>query len=266
MLVPIQTSGHKPPLFFVHGMYGVMFLGSSFARALGPDQPFYVINANGIDGRGPVLDDPAEMVRAYVQEIQEAHPTGPVRIAGMCSGCFIAIEIARALRKDGRRTGPVILADPPAIPLSYDKRNAAADARQPQIAQQLHRQARQTLLDHASRPYNDLPFDPGVPDQVDAAVSAALATLVASTRLVPSPFPGPAELIVSAERAPSFFHPQMPWHKLLPGPRIVHVLPWHHRELFREGRDAVARLLKFMLDEPGTLEDLGEQRAERSVA
>ena len=40
MLVPIQPSGSKPPLFFVHGIHGVMFVGSSFARVLGPEQAF----------------------------------------------------------------------------------------------------------------------------------------------------------------------------------------------------------------------------------
>src|SRR5262249_15269010 len=47
MLLTIQASGSKRPLFFVHGLHGVMTLGSSLARALGPDQPIYAIHANG---------------------------------------------------------------------------------------------------------------------------------------------------------------------------------------------------------------------------
>jgi hypothetical protein len=58
----------------------------------------------------------------------------------------------------------------------------------------------------------------------------------------------------------------MPWRKLLTGPRFVHVLPWGHMELFREGREAVARLLRFMLDEATTLETLAERRIDRTVA
>ncbi len=264
MLVPIQPTGAKLPLFFVHGMYGIMFLGSVFARALGPDQPLYIVNANGIDGRRPALDNMQDMAQAYAEEIREVRPNGPIRIGAMCSGCFVAIEIARKLRDEGRQIGPVILADPPAVPLSYDRRNSAVDIRQPHIAQQLHDQARRTLLDHASRPYNDVPFDPRDPRQLQTAVLAAVGALIASARHTPSPFPGAAELIVSAERAPGFFHPQMPWHKLLPGPRSVHVLPWGHMELFRAGREAVARLLKFILDEPWVLDV--ECRPERSVA
>src|SRR6266852_3377663 len=53
MLQPVQTSGTKPPLFFVHGLHGVMPLGRIFAEGLGPDQPLYAVHANGIDVRRP---------------------------------------------------------------------------------------------------------------------------------------------------------------------------------------------------------------------
>jgi thioesterase domain-containing protein len=176
------------------------------------------------------------------------------------------MEIARRLQQNGRQTGPVILADPPALPLHYDRRNHAGDPRQPQIAQQLYQQARNTLLEHASLPYNDTPFDIRDPKQVHHATLAGVGSLIASLTHVPSPFSGSVELIVSAARAPGFFHPQMPWRKLLPGPRVVHVLPWGHTELFREGRETVARLVGFMLEQPPTLENLAEPGVERTVA
>src|SRR5947208_10119340 len=117
MLVQLQTSGSKPPLFFVHGLRGIAFaVGSRFARMLGSDQPLYVVNANGMDGRQPTIDSVREMVLAYLQEIGEARLKG-FRVGGMCAGCFIAIEIARALQEEGRQTGPIILVDPPVIPV-----------------------------------------------------------------------------------------------------------------------------------------------------
>src|SRR5262245_28906270 len=100
MLVPIQSSGQKPPLFFVHGLRGVMPLGSTFARVLGPEQPFYALNASGIDGTRPVLDNTQDMVRAYLEAIRGARPVGPVRIGGMCAGALAAIEIARELDEE----------------------------------------------------------------------------------------------------------------------------------------------------------------------
>ncbi len=261
MLIPIQASGRKPPLFFVHGIQGLMPLGSVFARALGPDQPLYVIHANGTDGRQPVIDNMEDMVRAYVEEIEGARPAGPVRVGGLCEGCFVAMEIVRRLQEKARQTGPVILADPPTMPTNQ-KAQRRIDHREPHIAHQLYQQARLAMLRHASLPYNAMPFDPGDPNQLHAAALAAVGSLIASSTYVPTPFPGPAQLIVSAERAPGFFHPQMPWRKLLTGPRIVHVLPWGHMELFREGREAVARLLRFMLEEPTMPEAVPERQAE----
>lgn len=261
MLVPIQTSGDKPPLFFVHGLHGVMPLGRIFAEGLGPDQPLYAIHANGIDGRKPVLDDLRKMVPTYVEEIQAARPAGPLVIGGMCDGTLAALEVARELQKKGRQVGPVILADPLAVP-RHIREGEAVDIRKPGIARQLHEGVRTNLLTYASLPYHDMPFDASCPDELQLAVSAGVGALVALARHVPSPFPGPMQLIISVARAASFFHPQMPWHELLPGPRMILVLPWKHTELFQAGRAAVARALKFLLEEAPAFDALTERRTE----
>jgi len=266
MLLPIQTSGSKPPLFFVHGLYGVMCLGPTFARTFGPDQPLYVINADGIDGTRAPIDDLPQMVRGYVEEIQQTCPAGPIRVGAMCSGCFAAVEIARSLQAQGRETGPVILADPPPMPPGVAAQNRRVDRGNPRIERQLYQQAERALLEHATRPYNAMPFEATDPGELHLATLAGLSSLVAFAHYVPKPFSGSAALIVSAERAPGFFHPQMPWHKLLPGPRLVHVLPWHHQDLFRSGREAVARSLKFMLEEAAAFEIVTESQEERISA
>jgi hypothetical protein len=46
-----------------------------------------------------------------------------------------------------------------------------------------------------------------------------------------------------------FFQAQAPWQNLLRGPRIIHVLPCEHPELFRSAREYFARAFKFMMDE-----------------
>src|SRR5216684_7656635 len=105
MLVPLQKSGNKPPLFFVHGRRGIgLTVGSRFVRMLGSEQPFYFIKANGMDGRRPILDV-REMVAVYLQEIRRTRSTGVLRIGGMCAGGLIAIEIGRALQAEGVETG-----------------------------------------------------------------------------------------------------------------------------------------------------------------
>jgi thioesterase domain-containing protein len=263
MLVPYQTSGGKPPLFFVHGLRGIMFaVGPRFARSLGPDQPVYVVNANGMDGREPVLEHVHEMVAAYLDEIRRARPRGPVRIGGMCEGGLVAIEIARGLQGEGRQTGPVMLVDPPVIPAGYEKRQNTIDVR-PDLSGRLYLEVRSRYLEKTSDPgeYDSLPFDPHDPKQLHLATVVAMRTMVAFARYVPRPFSGGAEVIVSEDRAPGFLHPQMPWHKLLSGPRVVHIVPGRHGEIFRARRKTVARLMKSMLDE-----DLLEGLAEPSDA
>src|SRR5262249_3939920 len=141
MLVPVQTAGTQPPLFFMHGRPGIMPIGRIFARELGSDQPRYVIHANGLDGQVPILESVREMALAYVDEIQKARPSGPVIIGGMCDGTLIAVEVARELGKRGRRVGPVILAAPTFMPPGYIRENQTVDPRHPLIASQLYQQA-----------------------------------------------------------------------------------------------------------------------------
>src|SRR5438105_4720889 len=266
MLMPIQTAGEKPPLFFVHGLRGIMPLGPTLASVLGTDQPLYGVNAAGIDGRAPAIDNMAEMVRVYVEEIRGIEASGPVRIGGMCEGTLAAVEIARALLQAGRQVGPVILADPPPRPPAYYRHNLEVDPRQPLLAGQLYQQVRIRVLEHASQPYNKVPFDIRDPQQVHVATLAGVSSLIAFAKHVPTPFSGPAELIISAHGAQAFFHPEMPWHRLLPGPRTVHVLPFNHEELFRSGRHAVARLLKFALDKALPAAHSADRPMERTVA
>jgi thioesterase domain-containing protein len=251
MLVPIQTSGHKPPLFFVHGRPGIMPVGPALSRVLGPDQPLYVFHASGIDGRGPVIDNVPEMVRTYITDIYRFCPTGPLVIGGMCDGTFGAMEIAQELKKRGRQVGPLILTSPTLFPGGFFRENQTLDPSEPLLAGQLYRQVRRSLLDHANYSSNELPFDPSDSKQLHAATLAGVGCLVAFAKHAPTPFAGASQLIVAAPRAFAFFHPNMPWLMLLPGLRTCYVLPWDHMEMFRAGLQTVARLIKrFLEDEP----------------
>jgi thioesterase domain-containing protein len=248
MLVPIQTSGKNPPLFMVHGTHGVMPLGRYLGKALGSEQPFYVINANGVDGKQAIIDNLRDMVRTYVSEIDSVRATGPLIIAGTCAGTLAAIEIVRELQAKGRKVAPVILVDPPVTPRGPDKKGQAIDPRQPQIAAQLYEDVRSHLLDYGSRPYNELPFDHCDSNQIHLATLAGVGSVIALSRHVLEPFSGQAELILSARRAPFFFDPKSRWRGLLPGWQPAHVLPRGHAGLFRVGRDEFARVLKFVLE------------------
>jgi thioesterase domain-containing protein len=255
MLEPVQTSGNRPPLFFVHGTHGVMTFGSALKRALGPQQPIYAIHAEGIDGRVPPIDNMQDMVSEYVRQIREARVSSQIRIGGLCGGCTATIEVARELQKSGIETGPVILVDPTASALEVQKR--AVGPLPPEVAEQMYQWVRTLFLELAKDPDNDFPFDVANADQLHLATLAGTNAAVANDKFVKTPFPGSIEVILARPRAASFFHPQLQWQKLFPGLCMAYVLPLDHVELLSNSREATIHLLKFII-EKGRLLDASE--------
>ena len=243
MLVPFQTLGAKPPLYLVHGMEGLMPMGSFFARSLGPDQPLYGINANGIDGRETTACDSQAMALAYVDEILDAQPGGPLLIGGMCGGGLVAMEVARELQARGREVGPLILLDPPPVP--HISIGGLLILAIPRLRRSLYQRVRAQLLNHDP---GDLPFAVNDQQRVHLATLAGVNALVALSQHRPKAFPGEAMAIVTSERAGAFFHPQMPWVKLLPQISIAHVLSCTHEEFFKSARYNLAHVLKFVVE------------------
>jgi thioesterase domain-containing protein len=96
-LVPIRPGGSKPPLFFVHGAGGNVLLYRELAAHLGPDQPFYGLQAQGLDGQRPCLTRFEDMGALYVKEIRSLQPDGPYFLGGYCLGGQLALEIAQQL-------------------------------------------------------------------------------------------------------------------------------------------------------------------------
>jgi thioesterase domain-containing protein len=276
MLVPVQTTGTKPPFFFIHGANGIMPVAGSFARVFGPEQPFYVINARGFDGDSPPHDTVEKMIPDYLAEILGVAPSGPLVIGAMCWGTMIALEIGRELLAQGRALGPVILMDPPRVPYGKGNvRQAGMEVPQgaetdgpigPDVERQLYNYTRGALMTHASIPYNELPFDARDPKQLHIATLAGMACTAALSRFTAKQFLGNTELILNANVAPAFLNPNMPWQRILPNPRVLHVLPWGHVDMMRGHRFDTARLIKFILDGAFNQGVVQEQEFERSIA
>src|SRR5260370_30284506 len=108
MLVPVQTSGDRPPLFLVHGLREIMPLARAFATVLGADQPFYVLNAAAVEGGQPPIG-------RMCDEIGRIRPSRPLRVGGMREGVLPALGVARGLLQPSRPIGPVILVSPPPL-------------------------------------------------------------------------------------------------------------------------------------------------------
>jgi acyl-coenzyme A synthetase/AMP-(fatty) acid ligase/thioesterase domain-containing protein/acyl carrier protein len=110
-LLPVQTSGSRPPLFVVHDGAGSAAYGRSLAGELGPDQPIYGIRCKGLDGTPLGSESLEDLAATYIELVRELHPRGPYVLYGVSHGGTVAMEMARQLKGADERVPLVILGD-----------------------------------------------------------------------------------------------------------------------------------------------------------
>src|SRR5436309_3192543 len=110
-LVEMQPKGSRPPFFCIHGASGNVLIYRDLSRHLGPDQPFYGLQAQGLDGSVDRLATVEEMASLYIQEIRRVQPKGPYLVGGYCLGGTIAYEIAQQLQGQGQDVALLALFD-----------------------------------------------------------------------------------------------------------------------------------------------------------
>ncbi|MGC1370823.1 MAG: amino acid adenylation domain-containing protein, partial [Candidatus Sulfotelmatobacter sp.] len=101
-VIPMQPLGSKLPFFFVHGMGGTVMRFRDLTRYMAPDQPFYGLQAQGLDGSQPVLHRVEEMARVYLKDLRAVQPEGPYFLGGYSFGGYVALEMARMLLAEGQ--------------------------------------------------------------------------------------------------------------------------------------------------------------------
>jgi aspartate racemase len=110
-VIALQSHGHKPPFFFVHGLGGSVLRFRDLARRMAPDQPFYGIQAQGLDGCAPALNRVEDMVTVYLRDLRAFQPHGPYFIGGYSFGGYVALEMARQLLACGEEVKVLALVD-----------------------------------------------------------------------------------------------------------------------------------------------------------
>ncbi len=110
-LVAIQPEGSRPPFFCIHGVGGNVVGFRDLARHLGPNQPFYAVQPQGLDGKRECLASIPEMAKRYIQEIKRIQPEGPYRIGGYSFGGLVAYEMAQQLEAQGEEMALLALFD-----------------------------------------------------------------------------------------------------------------------------------------------------------
>ena len=110
-LVVIQKGDSKHPFFCVHNFGGEVINLNGLAQALGPEQPFIGLQAQGLDGKAEPHRTIPEMAACYVKAIRAFQPEGPYYLGGFCFGGNVAYEMACQLQEQGQQVAHLALID-----------------------------------------------------------------------------------------------------------------------------------------------------------
>ncbi|RKZ79066.1 MAG: non-ribosomal peptide synthetase, partial [Candidatus Parabeggiatoa sp. nov. 1] len=89
-LVAIQPNGTKRPFFCVPGIGGNVTDFYELAQQLGNEQPFYGLQAVGLDGKSKPYTNIEDMATHYLKEMQTVQSQGPYLLGGYSFGGLVA--------------------------------------------------------------------------------------------------------------------------------------------------------------------------------
>lgn len=179
-LVALRPQGQGTPLYLVHGRQGQAFVSPHFAALFENGPPLFALQAKGLEGREPPATTLRDMAEDYVRAIREHQPEGPYFLGGLCSGSYIAMEMADLLRAQGQQVGPLLLFDPPQ-PFSYLSAN----------------QSYLKKLLGEFRGKGQIAVDINNPAMLQASIRVAQAAEYAVRRYLPKGYRGPVFAVVS---------------------------------------------------------------------
>ncbi len=112
-LVTCAKEGNGTPFFFCHGDYTSRgFYALRLADKLKGNEPVFLVHPYPRPDPKLTIE---EIARAYVPQILEMHPSGPLHLGGHCNGGVLAWEIARQLELLGRKVKLISLIDVPSL-------------------------------------------------------------------------------------------------------------------------------------------------------
>jgi amino acid adenylation domain-containing protein len=112
-IVMIQKGANLLPFFCVHGARGHVLVFRDLSKAMPPEQPFYGLQAHGVDGTTKPQEVIEEMAETYLAEVRDLQPHGPYLLGGYSGGGVVAFEMARRLTEAGEQVALLALIDTP---------------------------------------------------------------------------------------------------------------------------------------------------------
>jgi thioesterase domain-containing protein len=268
-LVMIQPGSTKPPLFCIHAIWGNVLFYRNLVPYLEPDQPFYGLQAQGLDGKQAPCTSVTEMAANYIQEIRTVQAEGPYFLGGFSFGGLVAFEIARQLHAQGQKIALLAIFDtaapaysqPTSDPgyaepltfwgrLFFHLRKLVSLRLKDQLTYVWERLAwhleigklsifYRTYLRYIRRSPLDLRF-----------LDVAGANHQAGESYLPQVYPGRLTLLRASKQAVGFDDdPQLGWGELVAGGVEIHEIPGSHSQILEEPKvRLVAEKLKLCLD------------------
>jgi len=110
-ILRVNETGSLPPFTYLHGDFtGGGFYSQTFARALGDEQPTFIVHPHGL--AEPAIPESIEaMAHERLTALREVQPTGPYLLGGHCAGGLVAFEMARQLEAQGECVPAVVLVE-----------------------------------------------------------------------------------------------------------------------------------------------------------
>jgi acyl carrier protein len=267
-VAPALPVAERPPIFIVHGGGGYTMPRPAFFEGLAKDQRVVLFEMPGIRGGTPAPRRIEDLAAAYVAQITEDWPQGPVFLSSFCAGALTAMDMARQLALSGRPVAHLILLDPGApknLIHRFQGRRPPLYARifefflsgrfsggaAPEDFADEHCLDRRVRLRMLKDRWKSLRYKlvgasrkhliPGVSVEAKARLWAAYK------HFWPQPHDGSVDVICSSERLRLFQDPSGFWLHFLPNLMVAAAIEKHHDITGASGPEP-ARLLQLAVD------------------
>ncbi|AGC46603.1 3-oxoacyl-ACP reductase [Myxococcus stipitatus DSM 14675] len=122
-LLSVNAKGQARPSFWFHGAPGLAQMYYRLSDSLGPEYPFYALQARGVDGRSAPFTTLRGMMDHYIDAIRRVQPHGPYVLGGYSFGGLLAFEAAQQLKQRGEEVQHLIMFDtyPPELLEAFER-------------------------------------------------------------------------------------------------------------------------------------------------
>ncbi|MDJ0903964.1 MAG: amino acid adenylation domain-containing protein, partial [Xenococcus sp. MO_188.B8] len=113
-VVKIKPGGAKMPFFCVHPIGGNVIGYMDLARYFPQDQPFYGLQAPGMEEAQQPYENISDLADYYLDVLTQMFPHNSYSLGGHSFGGLVAFEIARKMEQQGLDVASLVIMDTPA--------------------------------------------------------------------------------------------------------------------------------------------------------